>query len=517
MKTKANYSCGTALLAGLLLVAQSGAAAAKYEQNLEKSFSTTPGGKLVVQVQRGSIEVRPDGGGKTEVHVFRQVKRGSKEEADRLFAAHEVAFQQDGNTISVIEKSKKDRSWWRGIRQPNLEVRYQISIPIKYDVDLETSGGDIRLHDLDGNASMRTSSGSINAGKITGTVEARNSGGDIIIQEAGGRAVTQTSSGSIAVTKANGKLEASNSGGDIHVEDAGEDAVLRTSSGSITITAARGSVDARNSGGDIKIGSAAGKVAVETSSGSIHLGAIKAESVSAKNSGGSIDIVEAEGSVFAQTSSGGINIKAARGKVEAKDSGGDIVIGEAGSEVAAQTSSGSIRIKSAKGQIEVSNSGGNISVGDAGAGTIVRTSSGSIHVGLAKGKLEARNSGGDIVVGDARDIVIADTSSGTIAVNFSTAPKAESRLSVSGGDIKASLPEFAAVNVDARSSGGEVRTELSSPMTEREQKQGLLRGKLNGGGPSLVLRSSSGDIRLNKSAVAMVTPEAEESGRPKQR
>jgi hypothetical protein len=35
-----------------------------------------------------------------------------------------------------------------------------------------------------------------------------------------------------------------------------------------------------------------------------------------------------------------------------------------------------------------------------------------------------------------------------------------------------------------------------------EQKHGTLRGKINGGGPMLSLRASSGDIHLSESAAA---------------
>jgi len=59
--------------------------------------------------------------------------------------------------------------------------------------------------------------------------------------------------------------------------------------------------------------------------------------------------------------------------------------------------------------------------------------------------------------------VQAETSSGGIAVNFSTAPKADCRLQVSGGGINVGLPRSAGFNLDAHSSGGKVVTE--TPIT----------------------------------------------------
>ena len=81
-----------------------------------------------------------------------------------------------------------------------------------------------------------------------------------------------------------------------------------------------------------------------------------------------------------------------------------------------------------------------------------------------------------------------------------TQPKAASHLEVSGGEMKVALPRSAAVDLDAESRGGKVITAIPVTMTvSGEQKHGTLRGKINGGGPRLNLRTSSGDIRLSQS------------------
>ena len=104
---------------------------------------------------------------------------------------------------------------------------------------------------------------------------------------------------------------------------------------------------------------------------------------------------------------------------------------------------------------------------------------------------------------EARDLVLAHTSSGPILVGLGTQPKADSHLEVSGGDIKLTLPRSAAVDLDAETSGGKVISAMPVVMTVAgAQKPGVLRGKLNGGGPVLSLRASSGDIRLNESGAS---------------
>jgi hypothetical protein len=68
------------------------------------------------------------------------------------------------------------------------------------------------------------------------------------------------------------------------------------------------------------------------------------------------------------------------------------------------------------------------------------------------------------------------------------------------------------MDVDAHSSGGRITTELPLATTVKgEQRAGVWQGKLNGGGPTLVLRSSSGDIRLKRSPIAATNVELEDS------
>ena len=244
MNIKAPIRFGTGLFAGLLLGIGTVVGASEYDQTIEKDFRVNTGGKLIVQADRGSIELKSDSGDKIHVRVLRHVKGGSQAQADELFANHEVTFSQDGNTLSVTGRSKKDRV---RIRPPSLQVRYEISLPRRFDVDLKTSGGDIRLGELDGSAFTRTSSGAIDLGTISGRVESSNSGGDIVVAHAGGDLVARTSSGGIKVRKASGKVEASNSGGDIRVDEAGKDVVASTSSGSITLKSVQGGVAAKNS------------------------------------------------------------------------------------------------------------------------------------------------------------------------------------------------------------------------------------------------------------------------------
>ena len=486
----------TGLFAGLVLALAS-AYSAENQANIDKTFRVNSGGTLTIAADQGAIEVNPDGGDQVHVMVTREAKHATKAEAEKLLANHEITLNQDGDSVSITAKNNEERLSIFRIRRAYLEVHYRVSVPKKYNVNLRTSGGDISLADLEGEAQMRTSSGTITAGRVSGKVAAHDSGGDVRLTEAAADLNASTSSGSIEIGKVRGKAELADSGGNIRVEDASGDVLARTSSGGITLKAVKGNVEARNSGGDITIEASEGRVSARTSSGAIHVGRAGGDSVDAKNSGGDVEIGEAGGSVMAETSSGHIEVGTAKGRVEAKNSGGDIRLGECDGPVVAHTSSGTIHIKQAKGAAEVRNSGGDVKIDEADGDTVARTSSGSIVIRLAKGRVDAKNSGGNVEVTEAHAAVSANTSSGEIALGFVEQPKSDCRLDVSGGGIQVSLPRSAGVELDAQSSGGKVVTDLPVTVTvQGETHEGALRGKINGGGPALVLRSSSGDIRL---------------------
>ena len=67
----------------------------------------------------------------------------------------------------------------------------------------------------------------------------------------------------------------------------------------------------------------------------------------------------------------------------------------------------------------------------------------------------------------------------------------------SGGNIVVNLIESIAIDLDAKTSGGRVITDF--PITVKgEFKESALKGRINGGGPLMYLRTSGGKIHIEK-------------------
>ncbi len=219
----------------LLILTATGAAAGVQE----RAFDVADGGLLKVDTDLGSIEVQASGSGQVDVVV-----ETSGAHADEL----KVEFSQSGDEVRVRGDYRRSgaMSWGRSPR-----VKFRITVPERYNVDLRTSGGSISVSDLEGEVRTKTSGGSLSFGDIRGPVWGRTSGGSISLQSSVGDAEVETSGGSIRIGDVDGEVTA------------------HTSGGSISIDRARGRVDADTSGGTIRVDEVMGTINASTSGGSV--------------------------------------------------------------------------------------------------------------------------------------------------------------------------------------------------------------------------------------------------------
>ncbi|MEA2235891.1 MAG: hypothetical protein QOC81_615 [Thermoanaerobaculia bacterium] len=207
--------------------------------------------------------------------------------------------------------------------------------------------------------------------------------------------------------------------------------------------------------------------------------------------------VPAQYSVDLTTSGGDITVSDLGGRARVHTSGGDVSLGRIAGLVDAYTSGGDVSVTGTRSAATLSTSGGDIKVGEAMGSLSAKTSGGSIEVRHAAADLKTHTSGGSIEIGDAGGAIDASTSGGSITARLSQQPRGDSRLSTSGGGITIHVAPHVALDIDAHTSGGDVASDVPVTILGK-QNDSSLNGKLNGGGPRLVLRSSGGDIRLEK-------------------
>ncbi|PSQ89409.1 MAG: hypothetical protein BRD45_03265 [Bacteroidetes bacterium QS_8_64_10] len=92
-------------------------------------------------------------------------KKGDRETDNEEDARRfKVDFEQQGSDVTVRgEKGDDSSGWFDGWDGDELKVRYRITVPRRYNTDLETAGGSIRVADLEGEVIAETTGGSITA------------------------------------------------------------------------------------------------------------------------------------------------------------------------------------------------------------------------------------------------------------------------------------------------------------------------------------------------------------------
>ncbi len=322
------------LLFVCLFLLEAAFAEAAYRDTIEKSFKVKPGGHLILDTDRGSIEVYTHEGNTVKVTVKRKVDVSDREEAKEILERFNIDFDHNGRDVRIrAEFDEGGLSFWRRIRK-RLKLRYIIVVPQKYNVDLQTAGGSISVEDLQGEVRSKTSGGSLTFGNIDGPVWGRTSGGSVTLDGCKGIADVKTSGGSIYIGEVDGNVQAFTSGGSIKIVRARGEVMAKTSGGSIKVDEVTGAVDAATSGGNIKVYISAQPqrdCKLRTSGGSIYAyiaDGIKLD-LEASTSGGHVE------TEFPVTVQGKISKSSLRAKI---NGGGPLLI--------LKTSGGSIYLKS---------------------------------------------------------------------------------------------------------------------------------------------------------------------------
>ena len=235
---------------------------------IEKGYSVDSGGSLTLVSEFGAIEVQTAEGNQVEIVVTKATKPLSKSAAKDALADFDVTFANEDTGVRIEGAFKQGREHWRKVLN-RLEIRFQVTVPKDYNVDLDTSSGSISVADLNGNVRAKTSGGSLRFGNITGTVWGRTSGGSIKLTSCGSPVDLKTSGGSIEVGDVAGDVQARTSGGSLRFGDIQGSIWGKTSGGSISIADCHGGADVHTSGGGIKLESVGGDVNAKTSGGSI--------------------------------------------------------------------------------------------------------------------------------------------------------------------------------------------------------------------------------------------------------
>lgn len=264
----------TPLAFAVLISGTTVAAQAKITRTVEKTFAVQPGGKLIAETKGGNITVKTDDANEVRIVVTQVIDAKSEEAANKALEKLSLSLEQKGNDVSAIATYEKriGNGWGNW---PPVQVSYTITVPRVFNLQLNTSGGNIKVGSVKGSVNARTSGGDLVFERMDGELDGKTSGGNVTLIEGTARANLSTSGGNIQIDRAGGPTSVSTSGGDIRIQSAAQllsahtsggnvsakltespkqDMTLRTSGGNVTVSVPRNAafyLEADTSGGDV--------------------------------------------------------------------------------------------------------------------------------------------------------------------------------------------------------------------------------------------------------------------------
>jgi hypothetical protein len=272
----------------------------------------------------------------------------------------------------------------------------------------------------------------------------------------------------------------------------------------VDVPASMDLVKIESGSGDVDVSNVSGRAETESGGGSIRLEKIGGE-IQAETGGGNVDISNAGGNVHLETGGGNVDMGSIKGKVTASTGGGNMRLVSASDEAVIETGGGSIHVQDCGGTLKVTTGGGDIDLGTLNSGAQIETGGGSIHLSGAKGFVHVESGSGHIQL-DGVPGANVETGAGAIVAKFiqSAGEQHDSKLETSAGDITVYLAAGIHVTIDAAievSNGHTISSDFPEVRVSNEGGPwGTKRaeGSVNGGGPVLKIRTTSGDIVIHR-------------------
>jgi DUF4097 and DUF4098 domain-containing protein YvlB len=270
---------------------------------VEVDEATSPareGGKLIVRVDSGSVAVKAGSPNQVQCRVYLRAYTDNEARAREFFGDFKLTVRPQDDGGVYIEGKGGESGRRHG-------TEYEVAVPERFNVDVETQGGDIHL---DSN--------------LQGEFRATTAGGDIRTMNVGGPVHVETAGGGISLGDIGSHVEAQTAGGSIRVGTVKGDEVLETSGGQISTGQVNGNLRAETAGGDLMLAGATGQIRAATAGGQIQIGETGG-GVRAETAGGTIRLQGARGNVVVETAGGAIELYRLLASVHATTAAGPIM------------------------------------------------------------------------------------------------------------------------------------------------------------------------------------------------
>ena len=190
--------------------------------------------------------------------------------------------------------------------------------------------------------------------------------------------------------------------------------------------------------------------------------------------------VPAETTIRSRSGSGDQTVEGTHGNVDVQTGSGDVRLSRLNGEIRLQTGSGNIRAREISGAVRGGTGSGDVEIEEAGSGDVdLHTGSGNVTARGVQGGFRGETGSGDVTA--------EGTQTGTWDIRTGS------------GNVHVRLPNNAAFDADISTSSGTIDVGEPIEMTVQGRvgdSHKSIHGKVHGGGPTLHVRTGSGDIHI---------------------
>lgn len=143
----------------------------KYTKNktISKEFKVTKDATLNISNKYGNIDIVTWNENNIEVVVKITTNGDDEDKVKKRLEEISVEFKANSTNVSaktMIEKSASSWNWWGNKNNVNIEINYQIKMPVTNNVNLTNDYGGINLNKLEGKATINCDYGRLNIGEL---------------------------------------------------------------------------------------------------------------------------------------------------------------------------------------------------------------------------------------------------------------------------------------------------------------------------------------------------------------
>ena len=267
------------------------------DTTFETSYPARPGEKLTLDLKTGgSVEIA--GWDEPTIRL-----RATLAGRDRRWTTIEIGRRPPGVRILAQMTRKQESS--------STNHRFEIRVPRRYDVHIESAGGDVMISGVTGSFTGQTGGGALTLNHTRGVATLGTGGGDVNVSDSELDGRVTTGGGLVTLSRVSGGLRGSSGSGPVvrvgdRDEEKGDLKGLTVTGDRITMSesaAGRGTLHIEKAGGAIDLERAPSGADVRTGGGEVRIGR-SADLVKASTGGGDITIGPVDGSIDASSGAG---------------------------------------------------------------------------------------------------------------------------------------------------------------------------------------------------------------------